>query len=216
MIRANQLVGGESKGKTHSAGVCVNAAYIFNDLPWILDSGATSHFISDYQLLRNLQKLEEVCNVSLPNGQMIPVNYMENYVLSDRITLKDVLSVPFSKINLLSISERAMDIMCYVLFTNLGCLIQDPRSKSTLKTGKLKDGLYSLTRSVGSSFGQIRSDGNVLVESANVLDTKTINVGSFGLWHDRMGHMSESSMTRLLSPYVSFNGMNEWKCSFVP
>lgn len=59
---------------------------------WILDSGATTHMVSDFHSYEKYTS--PVKNIKIPNGQRVLVTHIGNVCLFGGITLRDVLYAP--------------------------------------------------------------------------------------------------------------------------
>ncbi|GAA0168570.1 hypothetical protein LIER_40592 [Lithospermum erythrorhizon] len=71
---------------------------------WIFDTGATVHATSTLDCL--VDQFDEVgCPLTLPDGSIIHSTRRENVVLSDSLTLRNVLYLPTLRCNLISISQ---------------------------------------------------------------------------------------------------------------
>ncbi|CAM8963589.1 unnamed protein product [Rhodiola kirilowii] len=136
------------EGQCHMAGIC---NFVLNSLAkhcWIIDSGATDHFICDKKLLSNVYELPKKCHISLPNGDTIVVTSAGTYQLRPGLVLFDVMVAPEFKYNLLSVSKLVKDSLFSVTFTKDKCLIQDSAKKTVLEIGELVGDYFRFQTSV--------------------------------------------------------------------
>ncbi|CAM8889602.1 unnamed protein product [Rhodiola kirilowii] len=195
------------ESKVHMAGICANLFCDFNTHSWIVDSGATNHFVSNIDLISGLYKLPQECKVLLPNSEVIGIAYAGKCVLSSELLLEDVLLVPTFKINLISVSKLVLDSKCSVIFTGSSCQIQDLTFKSTLLTGEVSGGLYYLrNRELKVKEHKIATCGVAVKSRAISLD----------VWHDRLGHMSLYNMYQLLNLSDFQKQSDKFQCCTCP
>ncbi|CAM8999360.1 unnamed protein product [Rhodiola kirilowii] len=179
------------------------------DIPgdWLIDSGATSHFVCDAKLLKDVYELKDEHRVTLPNGDCINIKHSGTCVLGNGLVLSDVLLVPDFEVNLISVSRLASDNKCQVLFTDSNCVIQDQHSRTILETGRPVGGLYS-------TIVPQREAGR---EIASNLDVKK-TLSEVELRHNRLGHASFDVVYQLLKsqkPCVNWKHV-KYHCSVCP
>nr|XP_017216853.1 PREDICTED: uncharacterized protein LOC108194418 [Daucus carota subsp. sativus] len=167
----------------HFAGNFQPALDIESNTHWILDSGATDHITSCFNLLHNPQ----LCNsmLHLPNGQSALVTHFGDVSLTPDITLHHVLCVPSFSYNLLSIPKSLHNIHAVINFSATTCTLQDPTWKRGLEIGRASNGLYLLHSAQVSS------------SSAFSVGFNCNNLHHSKLWHARMGHVP-SAVLKLL------------------
>ncbi|CAM8901857.1 unnamed protein product [Rhodiola kirilowii] len=190
------------EAQCHMAGTCNFLLNSFTKHNWIIDSGATDHFICDVNLLSSVYQLPKKCHISLPNGHTIVVHSAGTYCLRPGLDLYDVMVAPEFKYNLLSVSKLVKDSSLTVVFTKEKCLIQDLAKKTSLEIGDLVGGLFQVP-------DMSRNKGvNAVVSSKP----------STLVWHHRMGHMSFDRMHSLLFKYVPNLNTNTkgFHCSVCP
>ena len=71
---------------------------------WVLDTGATNHFVCSVDLLNSITGIRQSL-VQLPNGESAQETHIWTITLSSSLILKNVLCVPSFSFNLLSISS---------------------------------------------------------------------------------------------------------------
>lgn len=150
----------------------------------------------NYSLLLNVQSLcSSSSSVKLPNGNHLSVSGKGSVVISDNLTLHNVLYVPNFHFNLLSISKFTKSHNCCVTFYPHYCTFQDLKSGKTIWIGKERQGLYFLSTSLFQpSLIQVSPQCNTFISCTSVNND---------LWHQRLGHMSISRMHML--PFLSQN-----------
>ena len=80
---------------------------IYDKWTWVLDTGATDHFVCSVDLLTSITATIQSL-VHLPNGESAQVTHIGTIVLSPSLTLTNVLCVPSFSFNLLSLSLIAL------------------------------------------------------------------------------------------------------------
>ena len=160
---------------------------MFDNSVWIIDTGASNHVTGCMARLCHISDIPG-CPVGLPNGDSVIATKKGSVVLTNKITLKNVLFVPNLSCNLISVSQLNDDMQCIVQFNSHVCAIQD-QSRELIGTGVRRDGLYYFN-------------------GANIMHQILVNGASstLDLWHKRMGHSSEEIVKLLPS-------INDSKCS---
>lgn len=186
------------KNELYMAGT-VQACTVFIERNcWVIDSGATSHFTYNAELLKNISRLENPYTVKLPNGEKLVVKYCGTCVLNGDLILYDVLYVPEFKVNLISVSKMIEDSDVTLSFDKTNCIVQGRASKIIVKTGEPEEGLYQTkTRPSVSSLSARAGDSNL------------------ELWHHRLGHAPFETINKLLKQSnisLRDNGSNCMTC----
>lgn len=164
--------------------------------PWILDSGATDHIVSDSTLFTH-PKPPSVPVVNLPTGSSIPITCTGTIPFNSDITLADVLCVPSFNLNLMFASKVTDSLNCCAILFPTFCVLQDLASGKMIGSGKMRGGLYYMSpiHRTPTSY-QVSHPSN--------------------LWHQRLGHPSPSRLklasSLLLSNAISLNN----HCSVCP
>ncbi|KAL9659203.1 hypothetical protein QQ045_018680 [Rhodiola kirilowii] len=127
----------------HMAGIVNSQLEFMINGDWLIDSGASSHFTYDANLLKDIHELSEAHKVTLPNGECFEIRHKGDCYLQNGVILYDLLFVPEFQVNLISVYRLVADLKCQILFTNSNCIIQDHLGKTILKTGRLVGALYS-------------------------------------------------------------------------
>ncbi|KAI3723909.1 hypothetical protein L2E82_35671 [Cichorium intybus] len=175
MLRASQP--GENTKKSNPTANMTGKTTNPND-SWVIDSGASDHITYREDWLKDPTNNVDFTSVTIPNGKAVAVKKVGNIGLSEGINLKDVLSVPEFKCNLLSVSKIARDLQCFLTFYLEKCFIQDLPSRNLIGTGKERNGLYYL-----EPFN--RKKMAMVVWSKNEI------------WHKRLGHASEGVLKKI-------------------
>ncbi|CAM8966871.1 unnamed protein product [Rhodiola kirilowii] len=209
----------KGNGVTEKANAQVNMAHvhmagIVNYQPefmingeWLLDSGATSHFTYDVNLLKNIHELREAHKVTLPNGECFEIRNKGDCYLQNGVILYDVLLVPEFQVNLISVYRLVADLRCQVLFTDDNCIVQDHQGRMILRTGKPVGALYSTK--------QLRLAGST--DAVHSLEVQK-SLHEVELWHNRLGHASMDVVNQLLenkSPRVTCKN-SKYQCTTCP
>ncbi|CAM8965547.1 unnamed protein product [Rhodiola kirilowii] len=179
---------GTADTQCHMAGICGLTSSSLKQYSWIIDSGATDHFVCDEHLLFDTYQLVKECKISLPDGSSFIVLKAGKCALTPDLILHNVLLVPSFRFNLLSVGKLSRTNKCTVTFTETNCLVQDLAKTTILEIGKLKGGLYLLQAAPSLTPG--------LVASAVGKDA------SPNIWHLRMGHMPFAKLRTFLQKYV--------------
>ena len=91
---------------------------------WVLDTGATNHFVCLVDLLSSIIATMQSL-VQLPNRESAQVTHIGIVVLSSSLTLTNVLCVPSFSFNLLSVSTLTLFQPYCLVFLSTYCFIQD-------------------------------------------------------------------------------------------
>ena len=107
----------------------------------IIDSGASHHMTGDLSLLVNVKETLP-CVVGFADGRTSTSVHMGDMILTNRISLKDVLFVPKLDCSLISVSKLLKHSNCFALFTDTICVLQDRSSKILIGAGEERGGVY--------------------------------------------------------------------------
>ena len=89
---------------------------------WVLDTGATDHFVCSVDLLTSITATMQSL-VHLPNGESAQVTHIGTITLSSSLTLTNVLCVPSFSFNLLSVSTLTLSQPYCLVFLSTYCFI---------------------------------------------------------------------------------------------
>lgn len=188
----------DSSGDSAGLVACNNVAANLNDTfdAWIIDSGATSHMSNDIKLFCDYKILDHFENVSLGDGHSLSVKGKGNVHvkvclpgnIEKSVKIHDVLHVPGLSYNLLSI-PKVTNRRKVTVFNDNECKIYD-----------MNDDLFAVGRKEGNLyFLNCKSNFHVANQAVSC---------DANLWHKRLGHLSESSLQKM----VKNNLVNDLKC----
>ena len=89
---------------------------------WILDTGASFHMTGDPTLLVDIKSVDGA-SIHLPDGTVTRATQVGTLVLSDRLSLSNVLFVPQLKVNLISLYRILKDKSYVALLTDQLCIL---------------------------------------------------------------------------------------------
>ena len=92
-----------------------NVAITNNQDPWLADSSTFDHLISNLNNLSVQSQYKGPDQVTVGNGQSLPINHIGNATLHTKyhdFTLKNVLHVPRISLNLLSVHKFCLHNNC--------------------------------------------------------------------------------------------------------
>ncbi|XP_021766280.1 uncharacterized protein LOC110730766 [Chenopodium quinoa] len=153
-----------------------------NKIPWIVDTGASNHVSCDLTLFKNVKKIQN-CPAGLLDGNSANADQLGTVILPGGLQLENMLYVPQLTCNLISVTQLNDESKCMMQFTNKICVIQDPQTRKVIGVGEREDGLY-----IFRGVPQVK----VLAVEGD---------SSFDLWHQRLGHPSDSVLRNI--PHVS-------------
>ena len=140
---------------------------MFGDV--IIDTGASHHMAGELSQLVNVRDTAP-CAVGFADVGTTTSSSMGDLILSETISLKDVLYVPNLDCTLISVSKLLRHMNCFALFTDAICLLQDRSSKTLIGAGEERDGVYYFK--------------DVSMARVSKAEGKSDQL----LWHQRMGH----------------------------
>lgn len=164
--------------------------------PWILDSGATDHIISNPTLLSQI-KSSPISVVNLPIGSSAPITLMGTALFNSDITLDNALCVPSFHLNLIFASKVTTALnSCAILFPTF-CVLQDLDTGKMIGSGKQYDGLYYMSPS-----------------PKTLVSCQVSHLSN--LWHMRLGHPSPSYLKMVYSLLRIDNVSHDNNCTGFP
>jgi hypothetical protein len=179
---------------TPSTGVTSIASH--SKLCWIIDSGATDHVTSSVELM-NPKYMPKSANVQLPNGSRLHIEATGSLNVTSNIKIDEVLKVPQSQVNLLSVSKLTRALNCTVTFFPDFCVVQDAATRRMIGLGKQHNGLY------------------YLAQDQNPILTYSIRKHS-NLWHQRLGHPSSGPLQALTKLHSEISFDSSHVCEICP
>ncbi|GKE56556.1 hypothetical protein Tco_1495741 [Tanacetum coccineum] len=146
----------------------------------ITDSGANQHITYTDKNLTNVIDVSYLkIKVTQPNGIEAFITKIGNMMLTNYLTLYDVLIVSEYYVSLMSVHKVDRDSKLVISFDEMHCYVmnQDLGEGKILGTGKQIDGLYYFDGNQGIEFGNFKSN-NVCFLSKQT-------------WHCRLGHPTD-------------------------
>jgi len=140
--------------------------------PWVLDLGATYHLTSIKSFFSSLSTMGYLPSVTMANGYRVPSHGVGTINLFSSLSIDNVLYVPRSPFNLLSISRLSRSLDCVISFTKDFVTLQDRSSGHMICTRCESHGLYQL---------QISAHVGAIMDSPSLI-------------HDRLGHPCLANM----------------------
>ncbi|XP_071697366.1 uncharacterized protein [Rutidosis leptorrhynchoides] len=181
---------------------------------WILDTGATDHMTPISKNLVNPKSLILQPYIRLPNGNTSVISHIRQIELDNNMKLKDVLVVPSFRFSLLSVPKLTRDTPCVVIFFSDFCIIQDLNTKKVMGMGKRRNDLYYLVnvplQQVEKRFVKLISNAvnsSCLFLISEGYANSSELVLSYSLWHNTLGHVSNSKLKHI--PSVSSQLIND-------
>ena len=175
---------------TENAGAFAMSMKLSNKAArWLVDTGASSHMTQRRELLTDYKEFENPEKVNLGDGCFVDAVGVGNIYLKmlfkvsepKKSVMYEVLYVPKLACNLFSVRAAASKGNI-VKFGKVRCWIRD--SKGILRgMGSLIDKLYQLDCE------------SIIHEQASVAS----DIGSAGLWHQRLGHISGQHLKEMVS-----------------
>jgi len=110
-------------------------------LPWLLDSGASTHMTGETNLMTNIENINSVI-IDLLNGKKIVADKQGTVILDKGLKLHKTLFVPSLRCNLLSVSHICKDLNCTITFDKNSCIVQDDIMRTLIGMGEEQDGVY--------------------------------------------------------------------------
>jgi len=102
--------------------------------PWVLDSGVTNHITSNKSFFSSLSTSGHLPSISMANGSKVSSHGVGIVHLFPSLPIDNVLYVPGSSFNLLSISRLTCFFDCAVSFTKDSVSLQDQSSGRIIGT----------------------------------------------------------------------------------
>uniref|UniRef100_A0A2N9F7W8 Integrase catalytic domain-containing protein n=1 Tax=Fagus sylvatica TaxID=28930 RepID=A0A2N9F7W8_FAGSY len=172
-----------------------------NNDTWLTDSGASDHITANLNNLNQLIPFKGPEQVSVGNGQNLPIQNIGNTQLHTKLhhfRLRNVFHVPRIASNLLSVHKLCLHNNCSCYFDSNKLLVQDLPTGRILYQGQSENGVYpihssSFLKSVYNKFAF-----NSSLSAAN----------NWLLWHTRLGHPSASILHSVFPSLKSCNPLN--------
>jgi histone deacetylase 1/2 len=123
------------------------------DTNWYTDTGTTDNITGELEKLAVRDKYNGVDQIHTANGAGMCISHIGQstiHTLARQLHLKNILHVPSTKKNLVSIHRLASDNNVFFEFHPNYFLIKDWDTKNTLLEGPCRKGLYPLPSSSSS------------------------------------------------------------------
>ena len=172
--------------------------------------GTSDHLITNLNSLSVQSQYKGSKQVTVGNGQNLPINHIGNTSLSTKyhnFLLKDVLHVPRIAMNLLSIYKFCLHNNCSCHFDANKLTIQDVPTGRIIYKGFSENGVYPVypkllnstsPQSVSSSFTQSNHSPSQL-HNSSIASFHIQKSHKWLLWHHKLGHPSDSVLRTALS-----------------
>ncbi|OMO72757.1 hypothetical protein CCACVL1_17615 [Corchorus capsularis] len=144
---------------------------------WLIDSGATNHMVHDKKLFSYLDETY-TSKVKIGDGKYLDVKGKGNVQVctpSGTKIILDVVYVPLINQNLVSVSQLVDDDYA-IVFKGRTCTIYEPAGNKLISVG-MKHRCFSLAWNDPSAY--------------------TSSVDDLNLWHQRLGHVNNQSLSNL-------------------
>jgi hypothetical protein len=153
------------------------------DPNWYVDSRATYHILNELEKLSVRNKYQGGDQIHTASGSGMNISYIGHTAfptLSHSILLKDILYVPRSKKNLISVHHLTSDNSVFIELHPTFFLIKDQKTKTILLRGQCIKGLYPLP----------------MVAIREVCSARRSSINT---WHSRLGHPSFKIVEHVIS-----------------
>ncbi|XP_071919974.1 uncharacterized protein [Coffea arabica] len=151
---------------------------------WILDSGATDHMTHISNKFKTYSPCPSNRKIVVADDTTTIVTGIGDVQVTPKLVLKNVLHVPQSSTNLISVKKLAKDLADSIIFDESCCDFQDRGSGKRIGLAKEHDGLYYLDTSSQPEFSK----------SAMSTLSSLFNKDVIWLHHRRLGHVSFSTL----------------------
>ena len=172
-----------------------NTCLISSSSKWVINSGATDHMTSNFNLFTKFQPHPFTSTVTLVDGSTSCVFWSKTIHLISLITSTYVLSLPQFYFNLIYVSKLTRTLNCSILFFLDYCLIQDLLMKQIIGRGHEYEALYILETEVQK-----------FVACSGLVTPFEV--------HCRLGHSSLSLLQKLYPQFSSLSSLNCESCQY--
>jgi hypothetical protein len=198
---------GSSDGQPHTATPAVNIAATspMDGTYFVIDSGATSHMVSDHSLFATYRTLDRPKCIRTTDQKFIKavgIGDIKMKILTEnkwhRMIITDVLHIPSVTHNLLSIrqlSSVGLSTTLHMETANIKC----SKTRELIAQAYSDRSLYRLRVEVQypeqARFSQI--EPTIGEEWAFIAQNTHASEASLALWHRRLGHISEETILQM-------------------
>uniref|UniRef100_A0A2N9HIL7 Integrase catalytic domain-containing protein n=1 Tax=Fagus sylvatica TaxID=28930 RepID=A0A2N9HIL7_FAGSY len=183
-----------------------NLQHTQNAETWLTDSGASDHITASSQNLNPQAPYQGSDQVSVGNGQNLPIQHIGNSQLHTKFhkfQLRNVLHVPRIASNLLSVHKLCLHNHCSCYFDSNQLLIQDLPTGRLLYKGLSKNGVYPIH---SSTF--FNSASNKTACTAH-----SVSAHKWQMWHSRLGHPSNKVLSNVFPNLQSTSSVTSKHCT---
>ncbi|KAM3392406.1 hypothetical protein ACQJBY_013503 [Aegilops geniculata] len=132
---------------------------ILGDRAWFTDTGATDHITGDLDRLTIREKYPGRDRIHTADGSGLHIAHRGHAILptpSANLQLRNILHVPNTDKNLLSVNRLAVDNHAYLKYYPTHFLMKDLITKRVLLQGKCENGLYPIRPSSHHALSSVR------------------------------------------------------------
>jgi transposase InsO family protein len=151
---------------------------------WVLDQGATSHYVNNMDMLTHIQELTTPTSIRVANGQTVTATHTGESTLTHdgkKLVLKNVKYCNQLTDNLLSVSKLDKN----------GAELRTKNGKTEIIYGNT---VVAVAKMVGNLY-YVQSDTNIHDTAHTIKDQ--VATANYKLLHSRLGHLSLSSIKSL-------------------
>jgi histone deacetylase 1/2 len=156
------------------------------DSNWYTDTGATDHITGELEKLAIWDKYNGVDQIHTASGAGMHIRHIGQYIIHTPncdLHLQNILHVPSTKKNLVSVHRLASDNNVFLEFHPDFFLIKDRDTRSTLLKGPCRKGLYPFPSTSSSK------------------QACGVNKVPISRWHSRLGHPAFPIVERVLKSH---------------
>jgi hypothetical protein len=146
------------------------------------DTGATDHITSELEKLTTRNKYHGGDQIHMASGTCVDISHIGDAIVNTPhrpILLKNILYVPRTKKNLVSINRLAVHNSIFVEFHSFLFSIKDQTTKTVLLKGRCIGGLYPLPL-------------NEIKQACSAARCP------ISIWHSRLGHASNRAVEQII------------------
>ena len=162
----------------------------FSSKDWYIDSGASCHFTTNEDWVKNKGQ-SDLSEITVANNEKLTIKCVGDVELKTLvdsqhvdITVKNVMCIPGLTTNLLSVSQMIKNGNA-VKFENKRCEIYNPKNE-LIATADLQDGIYKLN----------------IPEELSVLAAPAVALAIGRTWHRRLGHINTVYLNKMINGAV--------------
>jgi hypothetical protein len=173
--------------KDKSANTTTHGGYGV-DSNWYTDTGATDHVIGELNKMMIRDRYNGGEQIHTANGSGMDIKHIGRVIChtpEHKLFLNNVLHVPSTAKNLVSVHKLALDNLAYFEFHPNRFFIKDQTTKRTLLEGTCRGGLYPLPAAALKNKQALSASGGAHP--------------SLERWHHRLGHPSFNIVLQVIN-----------------